>query len=55
MGEVPAGATIVVTVTGHGLKDPMWALKDERGKDIKPQAVANKVEAVAERLGLTKK
>ncbi|MEY3889572.1 MAG: hypothetical protein RLZZ90_843 [Actinomycetota bacterium] len=54
-GEVPAGSTIVVTVTGHGLKDPMWALKDERGRGIKPQAVANRVEAVAERLGLTKK
>jgi threonine synthase len=54
LGEVPAGSTIVVTVTGHGLKDPMWALKAENGKEIKPQAVANKVEAVAERLGLTK-
>ncbi|WP_296630803.1 threonine synthase [Rhodoluna sp.] len=54
LGEVPAGSTIVVTVTGHGLKDPMWALKTESGKDIKPQAVANKVEAVAERLGLVK-
>ena len=54
-GEVPAGSTIVVTVTGHGLKDPMWALKTENGKNIKPQAVANKVEAVAERLGLSKK
>lgn len=54
VGEVPAGSTIVVTVTGHGLKDPMWALKDERGRGIKPQAVANRVEAVAERLGLTK-
>ena len=54
-GEVPAGSTIVVTVTGHGLKDPMWALKTESGKNIKPQAVANKVEAVAERLGLSKK
>ena len=55
LGEVPAGSTIVVTVTGHGLKDPMWALKDERGKGIKPQAVPNRVEAVAERLGLSKK
>ena len=54
LGEVPAGSTIVVTVTGHGLKDPMWALKDERGRGIKPQAVANRVEAVAERLGLSK-
>jgi threonine synthase len=33
----------------------MWALKDERGKGIKPQAVPNRVEAVAERLGLSKK
>ncbi|WP_138275127.1 threonine synthase [Rhodoluna limnophila] len=55
LGEVPAGSTIVVTVTGHGLKDPMWALKDQRGKGIKPQAVPNRVEAVAERLGLSKK
>ena len=55
LGEVPAGSTIVVTVTGHGLKDPMWALKDDRGKAIKPQAVPNRVEAVAERLGLSKK
>lgn len=54
-GEVPGGSTVVVTVTGHGLKDPMWALKDERGRGIKPQAVANRVEAVAERLGLSKK
>jgi threonine synthase len=54
-GEVPAGSTIVITVTGHGLKDPMWALKTESGKNIKPQAVANRVEAVAERLGLSKK
>ena len=28
---------------------------EARGKDIKPQAVPNKVEAVAERLGLSKK
>ncbi len=54
LGEVAAGSSIVVTVTGHGLKDPMWALKDERGRGIKPQAVANRVEAVAERLGLSR-
>jgi threonine synthase len=33
----------------------MWALKTENGRGIKPQAVANRVEAVAERLGLSKK
>lgn len=25
-GQVPAGATVVCTVTGHGLKDPEWAI-----------------------------
>jgi threonine synthase len=25
-GEVPAGSTVVCTVTGHGLKDPEWAI-----------------------------
>ena len=51
-GEVPAGATIVVTVTGHGLKDPMWALKDEAGNEITPTSVPNRAAEVAEKLGL---
>jgi threonine synthase len=25
-GLVPAGSTVVCTVTGHGLKDPEWAI-----------------------------
>jgi threonine synthase len=25
-GLVPAGCTVVCTVTGHGLKDPEWAI-----------------------------
>jgi threonine synthase len=25
-GQVPAGATVVCTLTGHGLKDPEWAI-----------------------------
>ncbi|MEV4813722.1 threonine synthase [Micromonospora avicenniae] len=25
-GRIPAGATVVCTVTGHGLKDPEWAI-----------------------------
>ena len=33
-GEVPAGKTIVITVTGHGLKDPQWALRTEDGSDV---------------------
>lgn len=54
IGEVPAGSKIVITVTGHGLKDPMWALKDERGKAIKPTSVSARAAEVAERLGLSK-
>ena len=51
-GENFAGKKIVVTVTGHGLKDPMWALKDEAGNDIQPQSVSKNAAEVAERLGL---
>ena len=51
-GESFAGALIVVTVTGHGLKDPMWALKDEAGNEITPEAVTANAAEVAERLGL---
>ena len=51
-GEVPADSVIVVTVTGHGLKDPMWALKTESGEEIVPTIVPNNAAEVAERLGL---
>ena len=51
-GKVPAGSKIVVTVTGHGLKDALWALKDENGNEIQPQTVSNQAKEVAERLGL---
>ncbi len=47
-GEVPAGATIVATLTGHGLKDP-----DRVVEEIQvPDAVAATYDAVAERLGV---
>jgi len=51
-GESMAGKKIVVTVTGHGLKDAGWALKDENGNDVSPTVVPNSAAAVAERLGL---
>ncbi|USQ79096.1 threonine synthase [Ornithinimicrobium faecis] len=38
-GLVPSGATIVCTVTGHGLKDPQWALKNADGSDVEPTRV----------------
>jgi threonine synthase len=25
-GRIPRGSTVVCTVTGHGLKDPEWAI-----------------------------
>ena len=52
LGKIPKGAKIVVTVTGHGLKDPMWALKDATGNEIQPQSVSTDAKEVAERLGL---
>jgi len=51
-GVLKKGATAVLTVTGHGLKDPSWALKDEEGKDITPTKVPIDVSHIAEVLGL---
>jgi len=51
-GELPQADSIVITVTGHGLKDPDWALKDERGRRIKPSRVSASTAAVANLLGL---
>ncbi len=52
LGLLPKVNSIVVTVTGHGLKDPEWALKNENGKSIKPKKVAAQATAVANLLGL---
>jgi threonine synthase len=51
-GKVPQGKTIVCTVTGHGLKDPQWALKTAAGEDVEPVKVGNDVVSVAAALGL---
>jgi len=51
-GEVPAGKTIVITVTGHGLKDPQWALQTEDGHEVTPVKVDFDVVSVAAALGL---
>ena len=48
-GAVPAGARVVCTVTGNGLKDPDWAIAGAP----KPVTVANSADAAAEALGLT--
>jgi threonine synthase len=53
-GHIPAGSTVVLTVTGHGLKDPQWALKQPDGTEVSPTVVPVSVEAVADVLGLQK-
>ncbi|MEO6019444.1 MAG: threonine synthase [Knoellia sp.] len=50
-GEIPADSTIVCTVTGHGLKDPQWALRTADGSDMVPVKVSAEAHAVAEVLG----
>ena len=52
-GDVPEGKTWVITVTGHGLKDPQWALKAADGSDVTPESVDFDVVTVAGALGLS--
>jgi threonine synthase len=47
-GQLPAGATVVCTLTGHGLKDPDWAIAGAARPDALPAEAA----AVADQLGL---
>jgi len=51
-GLVPAGARIVCTVTGHGLKDPQWALRNADGSDVTPTRVPVDAYTAARALGL---
>ena len=51
-GRVPAGARIVITVTGHGLKDPQWALRAADGSDVVPVRISSDVMSIAAALGL---
>ena len=51
-GHLPAGSRVVVTVTGHGLKDPQWAMQDLDGVPVEPTRVAVDVVGVADALGL---
>ncbi len=53
-GQIPAGSIVVLTVTGHGLKDPQWALKTSDGAAITPTVVDNSTDEVASLLGLVK-
>jgi threonine synthase len=51
-GRVPDSATIAVTVTGHGLKDPSWALHTADGSEIETQRVSVDAVSAARALGL---
>ncbi|MCE0485509.1 threonine synthase [Ornithinimicrobium sediminis] len=51
-GRVPQGATVVCTVTGHGLKDPQWALRTLGGAEIEPTRVSVDAFSAAQALGL---
>lgn len=52
-GIVPKGAKVVLTVTGHGLKDPQWALRTPDGGEVTPTVVDAAVSEVASVLELT--
>jgi threonine synthase len=51
-GIIPKGATVVLTVTGHGLKDPQWALRTADGSDVTPTIVPADTAQIADVLGL---
>jgi threonine synthase len=46
-GAIPKGAKVVLTVTGHGLKDPQWALRTADGSDVAPTSVGVDVAEIA--------
>jgi len=52
-GVIPKGSTVVLTVTGHGLKDPQWALRAADGSDVQPTSVAVDAAEIASVLGLS--
>jgi threonine synthase len=51
-GQVPEGARVVCTVTGHGLKDPQWALRNADGSEVTPTRVPIDAVTAARALGL---
>ena len=53
-GVLPRGARVVLTVTGHGLKDPQWALKAADGSEVQPTSVPVDASEIAEVLGLAR-
>lgn len=54
-GVIGKGATVVLTVTGHGLKDPQWALRRADGGEVQPTVVGVDTGEVASLLGLERR
>jgi threonine synthase len=52
-GDLDPGQRVVCTVTGHGLKDPQWALQGPDGHPVQPVRVQVDTVSVATALGLT--
>ena len=51
-GHLGEGLRVVVTVTGHGLKDPQWALQDAAGATVAPVRVGVDAAGAARALDL---
>jgi threonine synthase len=51
-GALDAGQVVVCTVTGHGLKDPEWALRTPDGSPVQPVRLGADVHSAAAALGL---
>jgi threonine synthase len=51
-GFIPKDSVVVLTVTGHGLKDPQWALRGKDGIDVQPTVVPVDAREIADVLGL---
>jgi threonine synthase len=51
-GLLDPGQVIVCTVTGHGLKDPQWALRGVDGAEIQPVRIPADAHRAAQAVGL---
>ncbi len=51
-GHIPKGATVVLTVTGHGRNDPQRALRTADGSDVAPTSVGVDIAEIAGVLAL---
>ena len=52
--ELEPGGRVVCVLTGHGLKDPQWALRNADGSQVEPLVVDAATSEVASALDLTR-